>query len=58
MISDSKHPYCVSIQPGPCSERQKAFVVALGSAEEEKEFLEVMNQYIAVARQNPPIAEE
>ena len=57
MISDSMHPFCVSIQPGPCSERQKAFVVALGSAEEEKEFLDVMNQYIAIARQNPPVAE-
>lgn len=55
MRSDAKHPHCVSIQPGPCSERQKAFVVALNSEEEERAFLRVVNQYIAIAKQNPPL---
>ena len=58
MRSDTKHPHCVSIQPGPCSERQKAFVVALNSEEEERAFLRVVNQYIAIAKQNPPLEDE
>ena len=58
MSSDAKHPHCVSIQPGPCSERQKAFVVALNNEEEEEAFLRVVSQYIAIARQTPPFQEE
>ena len=54
MSSDSKHPYCVSIQPGASSTRNKAFVVCLPSAEEAAAFLEVLEQYMAIARQYPP----
>ncbi|KAK8816020.1 hypothetical protein WA538_005138 [Blastocystis sp. DL] len=54
--SDSKHPFCVSIRPGPCSTRKKDFVIALPSKEEETAFLGVLERYMAIARQNPPAA--
>lgn len=53
--TDSKHKYCVSIQPGPSSKQQKAFIVALNSKEDEEDFISAVKTCISYAKQKQHI---
>lgn len=55
--TDSKHKYCVSIQPGQSSKQQKAFIVALDSKKEEEDFIAIVNTCISYAKQKQSVVE-
>lgn len=41
----------MKIEPGPASEQQKPFVIALPSQEEKERYINLLLQYIAIAKE-------
>ena len=54
LYSDSKHPYCVVIQPGESSYVKRPFIICLYKEESEQTFLTLLEEYARIARLTPP----